>query len=159
MSTRRDFIQRLSLPLMAMPFAASAANELEKSGLTAPQISTTLVADGPILRVALMGLGGYCNMVAKAIQACPRVKITALVSGTPAKLASWGEKYQVPESSRYNYSTVDQIKDNKEVDAVYITTPNALHTDNAIQIARAGKHVIVEKPMALNAKEGKEMID
>ena len=55
-------------------------------------------------------------MVAKAIQACPRVKITALVSGTPAKLASWGEKYQVPESSRYNYSTVDQIKDNKEVD-------------------------------------------
>ena len=159
MSTRRDFIQRLSLPLMAMPFAASAANDLEKSGLTAPQISTTLVADGPILRVALMGLGGYCNMVAKAIQACPRVKITALVSGTPAKLASWGEKYQVPESSRYNYSTVDQIKDNKEVDAVYITTPNALHKDNAIQIARAGKHVIVEKPMALNAKEGKEMID
>jgi predicted dehydrogenase len=105
-----------------------------------------------------MGLGGYSNMVAKAIQACSRVKITALISGTPAKLSSWGEKYQVPESSRYNYQTVDQIKDNKEVDVVYITTPNALHKDNVIQVARAGKHVIVEKPMALNAKEGEEMV-
>ena len=90
MRSRRDFIQKLSLPLMAMPFAASAANELQKSGLPVPQITSSTVADGPILRVALMGLGSYSNMVAKAIQACPRVKITALVSGTPAKLASWG---------------------------------------------------------------------
>mgnify|MGYP000751536210 CR=1 FL=1 len=84
MKTRRDFLQKLSLPLLAMPFAATAAKEFEKSGFTSPQITASTVADGPVLRVALMGLGGYCNMVAKAIQACPRVKITALVSGTPA---------------------------------------------------------------------------
>jgi predicted dehydrogenase len=143
---------------MALPFAGSAIPTNSNLGHHLPAPETLSSADGPVLRVALMGLGGYSNMVAKAIQACSRVKITALISGTPAKLASWGEKYQVPESSRYNYQTVDQIKDNKEVDVVYITTPNALHKDNVIQVARAGKHVIVEKPMALNAKEGEEMV-
>lgn len=158
MSTRRSFLHRLSLPIMALPFAGSATPINSNFAHHLPTPETLLSVDGPVLRVALMGLGGYSNMVAKAIQACSRVKITALISGTPAKLASWGEKYQVPESSRYNYQTVDQIKDNKEVDVVYITTPNALHKDNVIQIARAGKHVIVEKPMALNAKEGEEMV-
>jgi predicted dehydrogenase len=145
--------------MMAAPFAATASQELENSKLANTPVEESKTADGPILRVALMGLGGYCDRVAKAIQACPRVKITGLISGTPTKLAAWGSKYQVPESSRYSYETVDQIKANQEIDAVYITTPNALHKDNVIQIARAGKHVIVEKPMALNAKEGKEMVD
>lgn len=159
MRSRRKFLQSLSIPMMAAPFAATASQELEHFNLANVSAEQSKTADGPILRVALMGLGGYCDRVAKAIQACPRVKITGLISGTPTKLAAWGSKYQVPESSRYSYETVDQIKANQEIDAVYITTPNALHKDNVIQIARAGKHVIVEKPMALNAKEGKEMVD
>ena len=159
MRSRRKFLQLLSIPMMAAPFAATASQELENFKLANMPVEESKTADGPILRVALMGLGGYCDRVAKAIQACPRVKITGLISGTPTKLAAWGSKYQVPESSRYSYETVDQIKANQEIDAVYITTPNALHKDNVIQIARAGKHVIVEKPMALNAKEGKEMVD
>lgn len=159
MRSRRKFLQSLSIPMMAAPFAATASQELENFKLANTPVEESKTADGPILRVALMGLGGYCDRVAKAIQACPRVKITGLISGTPTKLAAWGAKYQVPESSRYSYETVDQIKANQEIDAVYITTPNALHKDNVIQIAQAGKHVIVEKPMALNAKEGKEMVD
>jgi predicted dehydrogenase len=82
-----------------------------------------------------------------------------LVSGTHSKLVSWRAKYNVLESNCYNYETVDQIKNNPDIDAVYIITPNALHKDMAIRIAKAGKHVIVEKPMALNAKEAKEMVD
>lgn len=159
MRSRRKFLQSLSIPMMAAPFAVAASQELENFTLAHAPAEQSKTADGPILRVALMGLGGYCDRVAKAIQACPRVKITGLISGTPAKLTTWGSKYQVPESSRYSYETVDQIKANQEIDAVYITTPNALHKNNVIQIARAGKHVIVEKPMALNAKEGKEMVD
>jgi len=81
-----------------------------------------------------------------------------LVSGTPSKLVSWRAKYNVPESNCYNYETVDQIKNNADIDAVYIITPNALHKDMAIRMAKAGKHVIVEKPMALNAKEAEEMV-
>ena len=42
---------------------------------------------------------------------------------------------------------------------MYVITPNALHHDEVIRVAKAGKHVICEKPMAINAKEGQEMVD
>ncbi|GAA4438736.1 Gfo/Idh/MocA family oxidoreductase [Ravibacter arvi] len=111
-----------------------------------------------MLRVALLGLGGYAKRVAEAIKDCKRVKITGLISGTPDKLKSWGSLYGVPENSRYNYENFDRVGDNPDIDAVYIITPNALHKEQAIRVARAKKHVICEKPMALNAKEGEEMI-
>jgi predicted dehydrogenase len=97
--------------------------------------------------------------VAEAMKDSKRAVVAGLVSGTPSKLVSWRAKYNVPESNCYNYETVDQIKNNADIDAVYIITPNALHKDMAIRMAKAGKHVIVEKPMALNAKEAKEMVD
>jgi predicted dehydrogenase len=114
--------------------------------------------EGKVLRVALIGLGSYANRVAEAMKDSKRAVITGLVSGTPSKLVSWRAKYNVPESNCYDYETVDQIKNNADIDAVYIITPNALHKDMAIRMARAGKHVIVEKPMALNAKEAEEMV-
>ncbi len=106
-----------------------------------------------------MGLGGYATLVAKGMQSSERATITGLISGTPAKLKTWGEKYQVPEKSRYNYQNFDQIRNNPDIDAVYVITPNALHHDQVIRCARAGKHVICEKPMAINAREGQEMVD
>jgi predicted dehydrogenase len=96
--------------------------------------------------------------VAEAMKDSKRAVVAGLVSGTPSKLVSWRAKYNVPESNCYNYETVDQIKNNADIDAVYIITPNALHKDMAIRMAKAGKHVIVEKPMALNAKEAEEMV-
>jgi predicted dehydrogenase len=145
MTTRRSFLQTLSAPILAMPFVSASAEE--KS------------FDGKVLRVALLGLGGYASRVAEAMKDSKRAVVAGLVSGTPSKLVSWRAKYNVPEANCYNYDTVDQIKNNPDIDAVYIITPNALHKDMAIRIANAGKHVIVEKPMALNAKEAKEMVD
>ncbi len=123
-----------------------------------PQVNPVPDRQGPVLRVALMGLGGYASRVAESMQACKRAKITGLISGTPAKLKEWGAKYDVPENSRYNYESFDAIKDNPEIDAVYIITPNSLHHGQALRVAAAGKHVICEKPMALNAAEGEEMV-
>ncbi|HEV7622139.1 MAG TPA: Gfo/Idh/MocA family oxidoreductase, partial [Flavisolibacter sp.] len=111
------------------------------------------------MKVALLGLGSYASRVADAMRDCKRAKITGLISGTPSKLKSWGERYNVPEKSWYNYQTFDEIKNNPDIDAVYVITPNALHHDQVIRVARAGKNVICEKPMALNAKEGMEMVD
>ncbi len=59
----------------------------------------------------------------------------------------------------YNYENFDQIKDNPDIDAVYVITPNALHHDQVIRVAKAGKQVICEKPMAVNAQQGQEMVD
>lgn len=148
MKSRREFIQQLSIPVLLMPFASSAAAS-----------ETAVPYDGPVLRVAILGLGGYARMVADALQNCQKAKLVALISGTPSKLEAWGKKYNVAPENRYSYETVNQIASNPNIDAVYIITPNSLHKPFALQIAKTGKHVIVEKPMALNANEGQEMID
>jgi predicted dehydrogenase len=114
---------------------------------------------GPTLRVALMGLGSYAARVADAMQSCKRARLAGLISGTPSKLQEWGTKFGVPEKSRYDYENFDRIKDDPDIDAVYVITPNALHRDQVIRVAKAGKHVICEKPMAVTAKEGQDMLD
>ncbi|WP_353185855.1 Gfo/Idh/MocA family oxidoreductase [Parapedobacter lycopersici] len=149
-NSRRNFLQQLAVSAAAMPF------------LTFEQQAYTPVPhnrQGRVLRVALMGLGGYATRVAEAMQSCKRAKITGLISGTPAKIKEWQAKYNIPEKNCYNYETFDQVKDNPDIDAVYVITPNGLHHDQVIRIARAGKHVICEKPMAINAREGQEMVD
>jgi predicted dehydrogenase len=90
---------------------------------------------------------------------CKKAKLVGVISGTPSKIKDWQSKYSIPEKNCYNYENFDAIRTNPEIDAVYIITPNALHHSQAIRIAKAGKHVICEKPMAINAKEGQEMVD
>lgn len=146
MNSRRDFIQKLSAPLIALPFIKNLGVQ-------------EIPYEGPVLRIAIMGLGGYATRVAEAMQFCNKAKVVGLISGTPSKIKAWREKYNIVESNCYDYNNFEAIKDNKEIDAVYIITPNALHKEQAIRVAGTGKHVIVEKPMALNAKEASEMID
>ena len=106
-----------------------------------------------------MGLGSYGTRVAKAMESCQRAKLVGLISGTPSKVVDWRAKYGIPEKNCYNYDNFDQIKNNPDIDAVYVITPNGLHKDQVIRVAKAGKHVICEKPMGINAKEGQEMVD
>nr|WP_295866832.1 Gfo/Idh/MocA family oxidoreductase [uncultured Chitinophaga sp.] len=146
MHTRRNFLQQVAAATMAIPLASLSS------------LAAIRTRDGQVLRVALMGLGGYANRVAEAMQSCTKAKLTGIVSGTPSKIKDWQNKYGIPEKNCYSYETFDQIKNNPDIDVVYVTTPNALHHDNVIRAAAAGKHVICEKPMALNAKEGREMI-
>src|SRR5690606_36965451 len=152
-NSRRDFLQKMAVSAATLPFL-SRYDAFANSGLR-----PLTASQAPPLRVALMGLGGYASRVAEAMQSCKRAKITGLISGTPQKLADWGTRFGVPEGSRYNYENFDRIKDNPDIDAVYVITPNALHHSQVIRVANAGKHVICEKPMALNAAEGQEMVD
>jgi predicted dehydrogenase len=92
------------------------------------------------------------------MRSCTKAKLAGLISGTPSKITAWQAKYSIPEKNCYNYENFDNIKDNPDIDAIYIITPNALHKSQAIRVAKAGKHVISEKPMALTAKEGEEMV-
>lgn len=149
MNSRRDFLQKTIVPLIALPVFAQNSS----TGSTGER------HEGPVLRVAIMGLGSYGTRVADAMQSCTRAKLVGAISGTPSKLTDWQQKYNIPAKNCYNYQNVDDIRNNPDIDAVYIITPNALHKDQAIQVAKAGKHVISEKPMALNAKEGQQMID
>jgi predicted dehydrogenase len=151
MSTRRDFLQKLSAPFIALPF-------LPKGQETINEIFNQPY-QGPVLRVAIMGLGSYGTRVAMAMQDCKKAKLVGVISGTPSKIKDWQAKYNIPEKNCYNYQNFDAIKDNPDIDAVYVITPNGLHRDQVIRVAKAGKHAISEKPMAINAKEGQDMID
>ncbi|WP_257670641.1 Gfo/Idh/MocA family protein [Parapedobacter tibetensis] len=151
-NSRRDFLQKLAASAMTMP-VLSSYGAFSKLDLYPPSYQ------GPTLRVALMGLGGYASRVAAAMQDCKRAKITGLISGTPSKIKDWRAKYDIPEKNCYNYENFDNVKDNPDIDAVYVITPNALHHEHVIRVAQAGKHAICEKPMAINAKEGQDMVD
>ncbi|MDQ3291557.1 MAG: Gfo/Idh/MocA family oxidoreductase [Bacteroidota bacterium] len=152
MNTRRDFLQKLTLSAAALPF-------LPGSELTSLENFYKEPYQGPVLRVAILGLGSYGTRVADAMQSCKRAKLVGAISGTPSKLKEWQSKYNIPAKNCYNYENFDQIKNNKDIDAVYVITPNALHKDQVIRVARAGKHAICEKPMSINAKDGQEMVD
>lgn len=145
MKTRREFLKHLT--------AAAALPAI--GGLT---YASAIIPQGPVLKVAIMGLGSYGTRVAEAMLSCKRAKLTGVISGTPSKIKNWQSKYGIAEKNCYNYENFDQIKNNPDIDAVYIITPNALHHQQAIRVAQAGKHIICEKPMALNAMEGLEMV-
>src|SRR5678809_1403153 len=152
MHSRRDFLQKLTVSAIGLPFLSCYDPKSSKH-------LSSQSYDGPVLRVAIMGLGSYGTRVADAMQSCTKAKLVGAISGTPSKLKDWQSKYNIPEKNCYNYENYEKIKDNPDIDAVYIITPNALHREAAIRVAQAGKHVISEKPMALNAKEGQEMVD
>lgn len=150
MNSRRDFLQKLTASAFAIPF-------LPLNNLNAAEKKRG--SDGPVLRVAIMGLGGYGTRVADALKDCTRARLVGAISGTPSKLTDWQSKYGIPAKNCYNYENFDQVKNNPDIDAIYVITPNALHHDQVIRVAKAGKHAICEKPMALNAKEGQEMVE
>jgi len=152
MKTRRDFLQQLGLTALAVQLTPTLSWATEN-------IHQQKAYDGPTLRVAIMGLGGYATRVAKAMENCNRAKLVGLISGTPSKIEAWQKEYDIPAKNCYNYQNFDEIKNNPDIDAVYVITPNALHHDQVIRVAKAGKHVISEKPMAISAKEAQEMID
>lgn len=152
MNSRRYFLQKLTasaffLPLINRHQLLEHTVDKEKKN-----------HDGPVLRVAIMGLGSYGTRVAEAMKGCAKAKLAGVISGTPSKIAAWQARYNIPDKNCYNYENFDDIKNNPDIDAVYIITPNALHKDEAIRVANAGKHVICEKPMSVNAKDGEQMI-
>jgi predicted dehydrogenase len=83
----------------------------------------------------------------------------ALVSGDPAKAAKVAAQYGISPKNIYSYQNFDNIKDNKEIDIVYIVLPNSMHEEYTIRAARAGKHVLCEKPMATSPQSAQRMID
>ncbi len=156
--TRRKFLSDVTLAVggsMLLPPFTSCGTQGSSSAQPAAATPTT-----KSLGVALVGLGGYSSgQLAPALQQTKQCALTGLVSGTPQKLRDWSARYSIPATSCYNYQNFDTIRDNKDIDIVYVVLPIALHKEFTIRAAEAGKHVICEKPMALNAKECQQMID
>ncbi len=147
-NSRRQFLRdagivsAATIILPSVPFISCSAQEEKKLG------------------VALVGLGNYSSTVlSKALAETKLCNLSAIVTGTPAKAKEWSNKYNIPSKNIYNYNNFDDIANNKDVDIVYIVLPNSLHAEYSIRALEAGKHVICEKPMAMNADEAMRMIN
>lgn len=112
------------------------------------------------LRFAAVGLGTISDIFMRACANSRKAKITALVTGHPAeKGTKYSAMYNVSSGSIYTYETFDHIRDNPEIDAVYIGLPNSMHCEYTVRAAAAGKHVLCEKPMAISSAECRTMIE
>lgn len=111
------------------------------------------------LGVALVGLGKYSTeQLAPALLETKHCYLAGIVTGTESKTAEWKVKYDIPDSNIYNYENFDQVRNNDAIDILYIVLPNALHAEYVIRGAKAGKHIMCEKPMGLSVQECDEMI-
>jgi len=112
------------------------------------------------LGVALVGLGTYSTYeLGPSLLETKHCRLAGIVTGTPSKEKIWMNKYGIPKQNIYNYNNFDKIIDNKDIDIVYVVLPNAMHAEFCIRAAKAGKHVICEKPMAVTVKECDDIIN
>jgi predicted dehydrogenase len=110
------------------------------------------------IRYAVVGLG-YISQIAVLpafAHAAKNSELVALVSDDPEKLKKLGRKYRVKRL--HHYDEYDALLSSGEVDAVYLGLPNHLHHEYTLRAARAGIHVLCEKPMAVTVEECEDMI-
>lgn len=112
------------------------------------------------LGIALVGLGYYStHQLAPALQQTSDCYLAGIVTGTLSKVKDWQQKYPIPAANVYSYEHFDEICGNPDIDIVYIALPNSMHVEYVLRAAKAGKHVICEKPMALTVEDCDKMID
>jgi predicted dehydrogenase len=131
------------------------------SALAAGAIGGPALAAGGERKIgyAIVGLGGYgLGIIAPQFRNCRNSRLVALVSGDAAKARRVAAEYGVPERNLYDYANFDRIRDNPEIDVVYVCLPVSMHAEYTVRAARAGKHVLCEKPMALSSAECETMI-
>ena len=109
------------------------------------------------IRYAVVGLGHIAQVAVLPAfgNARRNSRLVGLVSGDPVKRAELAKKYGVERT--WSYEEYDDCLKSGEIDAVYIALPNTLHRDYALRAARAGIHVLCEKPMAMTEEECVQM--
>ncbi|MEO7597902.1 MAG: Gfo/Idh/MocA family oxidoreductase, partial [Opitutus sp.] len=131
--TRRRFIGQLSVTAAALALTR--------------RLSAAESAPNKKLGVALVGLGTYATtQLAPALKQTQHCRLAGVVTGSPEKGQRWAKEHGFSEKSIYNYETMARLADNPDIDIVYVVTPNSLHAEHVMAAAKAGKHVISEKP-------------
>src|SRR5688572_24726991 len=123
--SRRRFLYQLGVAGMSIPFISSGtgcndADEKSKQQTTANKKN----GEGK-LGIALVGLGGYATgQLAPALEKTEHCHLAGIVTGTPSKAEEWKKKYSIPEKNIYTYDNYDSIKDNPDIDIIYVVLPN-----------------------------------
>ena len=151
--SRRDFLKQAAVTASVVGWSNIASR-----GSSLPAGSPS--PDDKPLGYAVVGIGQLTKgQVIPAFRNTKQSRLTGFVSGDREKALRWASDYGVPEKNIYNYQNYDEMASNPDIDAVYIALPNNMHAEYTIRAARAGKHVLCEKPMANSVADCQEMID
>jgi predicted dehydrogenase len=146
--TRREFLKASALAAASVPLIGTLASCVRAA------------EPGRKIGFAIAGLGNLSTyQIAPALQNTKFCKLTGIITGHPAKAEHWKAQYNIPDKNIYNYDNMEKMADNPDIDAVYVVTPNGLHADHTIKAAKAGKHVLCEKPMEVSVEKCQQMID
>ncbi len=108
---------------------------------------------------AVVGLGRLTlGEILPAMGKSKYCKPVALVSGDRDKARKVAAQYGIPDSGLYDYTTYDQLAQNSSVQVIYIVLPNSMHAEFTVRGAKAGKHILCEKPMATSTRDCERMI-
>jgi predicted dehydrogenase len=150
--TRRSFLRKAGGSLAAAQALGAFATRAAAQQVPEPP--------GRKLGWAIVGLGNLSiNQILPAFAKCEKSRVVAFVSGHPDKARKLALRYGVAEKAIYDYQGMDAIRNNPEIDVVYVVLPNGMHAEYTIRALKAGKHVLCEKPMANTPAECQSMID
>ena len=107
------------------------------------------------LRCAVIGAGGIGLDHLHSLTTCHRAAAVAIAENNPQRAREASVRHNIPRS----YSDYHELLEQPDIDAVTIALPNHLHAPVAIEALKARKHVLLEKPMALTAKEAAKIVD
>jgi predicted dehydrogenase len=151
--TRRRFLTKVGQGLAASSLSVALLKSAPAQQLKVPD------PPGKKLGWAIVGLGSLAiNQILPAFSECEKSRVVALVSGHPDKAAKLAARYGVDPKKIYNYDNYDSLRDNPDVDVIYIVLPNSMHAEYTIRGLKAGKHVLCEKPMANTPADCEAMI-
>jgi len=111
------------------------------------------------LGVALVGLGTYSEeQLGPALKVTEHCHLTGIVTSHSNKAEKWKKEYNLSPGNIYTYDNFDEVRNNNEIDIVYVVLPNSLHADFVRRAAAAGKHIICERPMDVSVEKCEQMI-
>jgi predicted dehydrogenase len=105
-------------------------------------------------RWGIIATGWVSDKFAQALKLVPDAEIAAVGSRSPAGAEAFGDKHGIPR----RHASYEALVADPEVDVVYVGTPHNLHHENTLMALGAGKHVLCEKPLAVNAGQAEEMV-
>jgi len=107
------------------------------------------------IKVAIVGTGFSATSHLEALRRVPNVEVVAIVSRSLEKAEEMANRYGI----KYAYNQLDEMLSNDEIQVVHNCTPNSLHFSINKKVLEAGKHVLSEKPLAMNAEETAELVE
>jgi phthalate 4,5-cis-dihydrodiol dehydrogenase len=106
------------------------------------------------LKLGIVGIGVGASEILPQMEQIPEFELTAATDINPRVLETFRQRY-----GARTYDTIEKLCADPDVEAVWISTPNRFHAPHTITAANHGKHVVVEKPMAISLQEAAQMIE